>query len=308
MATNPVTPTPPSPPVSPNAPAQNNQDATAQALFILGLLGLYATRYSALEAEYNQNHDPNVKAEMDSILSQFNTFRSYYSVNGDTVTFSYNEGAESVELNDPTLLALVQSMPTDIDQFNTFWTTPTNPPVISIIQWMSTQQFNFATASETTQGMALILMLSTESNPVANLAGIGSEFLDSTRLFSNGLIAAEALGAFLSNDKVINAADLIDALNIPNAGQAYQQFYSTLSSNYQSWLLNPPVSESTILTYEARYWPQYNGTQGGGETIHAAPLSSTHSPIQNNDVNNNNDPTDITDLYKIKNRGSKCLQ
>ena len=292
MNNNPVNGSAPTNPVIPASQDGDNQDATAQALFLIGLLGLYATRYAALEAEYNQNHDPNVKAEMDSILSQFNQFRSYFTVNGNSVTFSYDEGSESIVLTDPTLLSLVQGMPTDIDKFNTFWTNPSNAPFISIVQWMSDNNFNFATASQTTQGMALIFMLSTESNLVGSLGGAGAEWLSSTRLFSNSFIAAQALSAFLANDKAINAADLIDALNIPSAGQSYQDFYSILTANYQNWSTNPVASEQDLLSYESLYWPQnFKTSSATGDTVHAAPLSTTHSPIQDKNKNQDDDTT-----------------
>lgn len=262
------------------------EDATAQALLQIGLLGLLASKYSALEAKYQAARGSDrtaIRAEMDAILATFNQIEGYYQLSGDTLTFKYNEGAQSIQLTDPTLIKLVQTMPSTPDKFTIFWADPTDTPAVAIMSWLQQDKLNYETASPVTKAMALFFMLSTEVITTGKMAGVAAQFINIQRLFPNQLIISLALCAFLHNDKTLNPDVIADCLNIDDTTGAYKEFSDLFSANYKEWVKNPIIPESGILFYEMLYWPEYPTQPQPTKVINAAPLGRkpNNEPRQN---------------------------
>ena len=98
---------------------------TEQAAFDIGFLAFLAQGYA----------NATTDAQRAAILAQFNKILGYFTITGNTITFSYNEGAQTVTITDPTIIQIIrgtattppQPMPTDITAFNT-WKNQTTPP------------------------------------------------------------------------------------------------------------------------------------------------------------------------------------
>lgn len=285
MNANPILGSQPPAPISSAPAGYPADDATAQAMFLLGLLGLLSSKYSVLEAQYDKSGDPAIKARMDALLAQFNQVKGYFQLSGSSVNFQYNEGQSTINLTDPTLLALVQTMPSDIDKFSVFWNDTTNTPAISILNWIQADKFDFSTASPTTEEAALFFMLSLETSPTGKMSGAANQFLSITRLFPNSFIVAEAMSAILNGDKTLDANTISDALDIDGATGGYASFLAFFKEYSPEWIKNPIVGESQILCYELLFWPEYPTHKSA--TVNATEV--VNDPNKNKDKKESND-------------------
>jgi hypothetical protein len=284
-------------------------DADIQAVSFLGELAFLAATYQA---------DPTSTAGQEA-LAKFQQIYGFFHINGNTVTFDYNNGTQlGVAITDPGALAILKQMPTlsnpptgaDLGKYLTnFWyATPADPLTQPIVEQVMSyyDETTFAMGANldnpTTNSAVLLFYLSTANVPGAGFAAI----LDKNILqVTNGMIeegglygVADALCAQLASDNnFLNPAMIAAGLSIPTKDPRYQDLGIYFTANYQTLMNQNPGELAWV--WEARLFPS-SRTDAASTQVDAPPLSRHSAEDERNKVTAQLDR--YLDLKTIKNQ------
>ncbi len=265
---------------------QSPTDAEIQALLDLGELAYLANTYEDLLKKGGP------QSLIDKTLAEFQKLYSYYHINGDAITFDYNEGTQpGVPITDPQVIQMLKQLPqmsnpptgADVGNYlKNVWNA--DQPGSGQSETLVQQIITFLVDSKycvqnniqnTITNTALLLFYcSLINNPIAQKAGTLNDLLKEG-YYNGGMLnlgniyaIASSLRDHLANDTTLLSADVIQAgLSISTDDPNYQ----LLGTTFQALLLQPAGDEEMAWKWEARFFPYYFNGNSQQRTINALP-------------------------------------
>lgn len=278
-------------------------DADTQAVTDLGELAFYAATYASLLAN---GASP---AKLQAVLNEIEKVYGYFHVNGNTITFDYNEGAQTVTITDPNTLEILQHLPkfsnpptsTDISNFlNNVWnsTTPivwsdgTSQTLVQKIMEYFVDAKVSINPSDTITDTSLILFYFSLVNVPGNIVTFLDKFVLGVGYHDGAMIdegniwgLTQALCAHLVVDKTLDPAIIAEGLSISTQDPMYQIMGAYFNANYQNLIANPnsnPVYyEKLTWEWEARAFP--SSANAGQGPVDALP-DSDNTQMENREA------------------------
>lgn len=288
-------------------PTQAPSDAGTQAVADLGSLAFYIATYQSLEAQ-GASQD-----KLNAAMAEIERIYGYFHVNGSTVTFDYDEGAEpGVPITDPAALLILGQLPTfsnpptsaEMSDFmNNVWnsTTPihwsdgTSETIIQkVLEYFVDSGFNMRNSPSTVTNTSILLFYFSLANSPAQVSGILDQYLLGVGYEDGGMInlgnifvLTQVLCAHLVNDPNMNPDVLAEGLSISTKDPLYQVLGQVFNANYQNLISNPYPNptywEQVAWDEEGRFFP--SSTAPGQKSIDALPVSDNQSLQDREKVN-----------------------
>jgi len=276
-------------------------DADTQAVADIGQLAFLAATYESLVSKYGANSDLAQQA-----LKEFQTIYSYYHINGDTITFDYNEGSQpGVSITDPNTIELLKHLPVlsnppsaaDVGNYlNKFWNSTdtihwadgTDQTFLQrAMEFFIDTKFTMANniANTITNTSILLFYCALANNPGAQLAGTLDKFILSIGYKDGAMIdlgnifaITEALCAHLHYDSFLNPDVIAAGLSIKTDDPLYQVLGQFFSSVYKTTIADYTLPEEIAWGWESRFFPYYD-VKDPNQTVNA-PLVSEESALE----------------------------
>ncbi len=267
-------------------PSATVPDADVQALLDLGVLAFLAATYESLVQKYGAD-----SAAAKDALQKFQKMYGFFHINGDTITFDYDEGNQTVTITDPDAIAILKQLPVlsnpptaaDVGTYlNKFWyaTGGKDEPIYQkIIEFLLDKKFNMQNCSDTITKTAVLLFYCSLANaPDAQIAGIldkdflGLGYQDGGMIdLGNIFWITAALSEHLQNDSFFDPDLIAAGLSIDTKDPLYQMLGQYFSAHYKDWVQNP-ISEADAWQMESRFFP-YFWLEKTSSSINAIPIS-----------------------------------